>query len=217
MTTAPVAAHRDGAPWDEGFGGWGMSEQAGRADTAGLHAFGARHPKAATNLAAVALLGAGYLLAWAVHQVWFAGEPPFQVAGGISVFAVLFALALAIERIVQPFSASLGPDSSAARRALLAVAQEHDGGPGRAARLAEAKAALDDARDKTAVVTWGAASGLGFVLSSALNVTLLGIVLASGQQPWYWVDLLVTGLVVGAGTKPLNDLATRLQDKGTGV
>jgi hypothetical protein len=32
----------------------------------------------------------------------------------------------------------------------------------------------------------------------------------SGQPP-FWVDLLVTGLVVGAGTKPLHDLVSSME------
>jgi len=32
----------------------------------------------------------------------------------------------------------------------------------------------------------------------------------SGQPP-FWADLLVTGLVVGAGTKPLHDLVANIE------
>ena len=41
---------------------------------------------------------------------------------------------------------------------------------------------------------------------------LLTAVIATGSaQPPAWADLLVTGLVVGAGTKPLHDLVSRLE------
>jgi hypothetical protein len=49
-------------------------------------------------------------------------------------------------------------------------------------------------------------------LSSALNITLLQAIRGEGSgQPPFWADLLVTGLVVGAGTKPLHDLITKLE------
>jgi hypothetical protein len=97
----------------------------------------------------------------------------------------LFILALAIERALEPFSAKLGPDK--ARRT--------------------SRSEIEMCRQLTAVVTWGVATGLGFLLCAALNITLLQAVRANGSgQPPFWADLLVTGLVVGAGTKPLHDL-----------
>jgi hypothetical protein len=78
--------------------------------------------------------------------------------------------------------------------------------------IADAQAALADARNQTAFVTWGVASGLAAILAAALHITLLRT-LISGAQPQFWLDLLLTGLIVGAGTKPLNDLWTRLQNK----
>ena len=40
-----------------------------------------------------------------------------------------------------------------------------------------------------------------------LNITLMQAVRANGSgQPPFWADLLVTGLVGGAGTKPVHDL-----------
>jgi len=64
----------------------------------------------------------------------------------------------------------------------------------------------------TAVVTWGVATGLAFLLCAQLNLTLLQAVRAngSGQRP-FGADLLVTGLVVGAGTKPLHDLVSNIE------
>jgi len=44
-----------------------------------------------------------------------------------------------------------------------------------------------------------------------LNVTLMQAVRASnsGASP-FWADLLITGLVVGAGTKPLHNLVCNI-------
>lgn len=166
-----------------------------------------RGDKDFTGLAAVLLLAIGYGCGCLVHVIWYRDKSPFIVASGVSVFAVFFVLSLAIERIVQPFSGGLGPDTSTAKAALV------EAKTAASADVTQKRKAVENARDKTAVVTWGLASGLGFLLASVLNVTMLGTILAAGQEPWYWVDLLITGLVIGSGTKPLNDLVTRLQDK----
>jgi hypothetical protein len=58
------------------------------------------------------------------------------------------------------------------------------------------------------------ATGLSFLLCAKLNITLMEAVAANGSgQPPFWADLLVTGLVVGAGTKPLHDLVTNIERK----
>jgi FtsH-binding integral membrane protein len=163
-----------------------------------------------TYLSAVGLLVLGYFPALIVHQVWFRDKKPFIIASGVSIFALLFVLSLAIERIVQPFSGGLGPDTATAKKALA----DEKNGKNQTEALAKKRQVVEDCRDQTALVTWGLASGLGFLLSSILNVTMLGTILAAGPKPWYWADLLITGFVIGAGTKPLNDLVTRLQDKG---
>ena len=72
--------------------------------------------------------------------------------------------------------------------------------------------AIELSRRLTAVVTWGVATGLGFLLCAVLNITLMQAVRANGSgQPPFWADLLVTGLVVGAGTKPLHDLVANIE------
>jgi hypothetical protein len=67
-------------------------------------------------------------------------------------------------------------------------------------------------RRLTSVVTWGAATGLGFLVCALLNITLMQAVSATGSgAPPFGADLLVTGLVVGAGTKPLHDLVSSFE------
>lgn len=173
---------------------------------------------AATRLAALGLLVAGYLIAWGINAwIYDAERQPFKIATNLSAFAALFVLALAVERLVEPFSRGLGPDSEKSKEELTEkelVAEAKPGDQAAAKEVAETQAELNDARKKTAVVTWGLASGLGFILAAALNITLLAVIAAEGSgQPPYWVDLLVTGMVIGAGTKPLNDLVTQLEKK----
>jgi hypothetical protein len=130
---------------------------------------------------------ASFLIAWRLHG---STASTYRIDGQWSAFAGLFILALAIERALEPFSAKLGPDK--ARRT---TATE-----------------VELCRRLTAVVSWGVATGFGFVLCAALNITLLQAVRANGSgQPPFWADLLVTGLVVGAGTKPLHDLVSNIE------
>ena len=76
----------------------------------------------------------------------------------------------------------------------------------------EHQLAVDRCRRLTAVVTWGMATAAAFLLCAELNVTLMQAVRASSSgAPPFWADLLVTGLVVGAGTKPLHDLVANIE------
>lgn len=154
------------------------------------------------------------------------------VESSLNVFALLFVLALVIERVLQPFSQWLGPDTAKAKQRLREAQETADRetaaasallrGDGRgtidlketAKAVSDAKSDLDEGRDQTSVVAWAAASGLGIVLSGILGVGVLDVILASGA-PAFPVDMAITGMVIGAGTKPLNDLWSRLQNKST--
>ena len=131
-----------------------------------------------------------FFFAWVLHG---SSASTYRIDSEWSAFAGLFILALAIERALEPFSRKLGPDST-----------EHKKGRDRAG--------VETCRRLTAVVTWGVATGLAFLLCAQLNITLLQAVRANGSgQPPFWADLLVTGLVVGAGTKPLHDLVSNIE------
>ncbi|OLZ46667.1 hypothetical protein [Amycolatopsis keratiniphila] len=166
-------------------------------------------PNFSTIATGFTLLLVGYLLAvLVVHQAWGDATQP-QIATSFNAFALLFVMALAIERLVQPFAPALGPDSATPAAALQAAQAA-----GNQAAANTAKTALNEARNRTAIVTWGLATGLACLLAAGTNITLLhAITDRQGTQVAYWLDLLVTGLVVGAGTKPINDLWTRLQNK----
>lgn len=123
---------------------------------------------------------------------WLHGSTPstYRIGSQWGAFTGLFILALAIERALEPFSSKIGPD--------------------KATRTSPSQ--VETCRRLTAVVTWGVATGLGFLLCAQLNITLLQAVRANNSgQPPFWADLLVTGLVVGAGTKPLHDLVCSIE------
>ena len=156
----------------------------------------------------VGLAAAAFFIAWGLHG---SRSSTYRIDNQWSAFTGLFILALAIERAIAPFSRKLGPDTSKrkeARSRALASAQADN-----ATEIAvEYHLAVEMCRRLTAVVTWGVATGLAFLLCAQLNITLMQAVRANGSgAPPFWADLLVTGLVVGAGTKPLHDLVSNIE------
>ena len=164
-------------------------------------------------IAGTGLLVAGYAIALlGVHGLWHGVDQP-ELAAGMNPIVLVLAMAMAIERIIQPIAPLLGPDSAKPRRRLLQVKVDvpHNG-----TVIAKALADVTDARNKTAFVTWGFASGLACVIAAAINTTLLRILIdRNSAKPIvpFWLDLLLTGLIVGAGTKPINDAWSRLQNR----
>ena len=166
-------------------------------------------------IAAFVFLFAGWLVGMFVHQFIGSGNlfpwsAPlgYRVGAAWQAYAGLFVLAAAIERLIQPFSDFLG-DAPAAGTV--------GGQPGPPAQDAPAGGSLIFARidttskKNTAIVTWGVASGLGCLACALLGVGLLTAIQGDGTTPATWLDVLVSGLVVGAGTKPLHDLITNIQ------
>src|SRR5690606_1836664 len=119
----------------------------------------------------------------------------FRVSSDFSVFAALFVLALAIERVLQPVSRFIGPDTDAAKDKRDDAEAQVKNDPDDASKvlgLAQAKAEVDQSRQIGAILHWGVAIALGFVLAAKLNVLLLAAISASdAARPDPWVDLLV--------------------------
>lgn len=159
-------------------------------------------------VAALLMIGVGYGGACLINGA-IGRRAPIAISSSFNGFAVLFVMALAVERMVQPFSSWLGPDTDVQKQELASVQAQ---GGSSSADATKAQSDLQEGRDLTGVVCWGMATGIAFVLVSATNATLLSAILTSGKPTFYW-DLLLTGFAVGAGTKPLNDLVTRLQNK----
>jgi len=156
----------------------------------------------------VGLAVGAFFAAWGLHG---SASSTYRIDNQWSALTGLFILALAIERALEPFSRKLGPDTTK-RKAKRDKALAGPRPAGQRDRTPELQNAIEISRRLTAVVTWGVATGLGFLLCAVLNITLLQAVRANGSgQPPFWADLLVTGLVVGAGTKPLHDLVANIE------
>lgn len=167
-----------------------------------------KHQQLWYTVLALGIAAASFAGAWRLHGN---ASSTYRIDSQWGAFTGLFILALAIERALEPFSRKLGPDTTRRKDAQLrAVAGAL---PDDVAGIAvECQLAVDMCRRLTAVVTWGVATGLAFLLCAQLNITLMQAVRASGSgAPPFWADLVVTGLVVGAGTKPLHDLITGIE------
>ena len=111
--------------------------------------------------------------------------------------------------------AAVAQQAAAARQAAAAAEKE----------AAVAQAALHRSQSARAVLMWATASVVAMFACAALGVFLLRSVETPGpaktiaassapspaESPNRVLDLLVTGLVVGAGTKPLHDLISQIQ------
>jgi hypothetical protein len=77
------------------------------------------------------------------------------------------------------------------------------------------KAAVESARASRGILMWGLATCAAAVLSAGSGFYLLRILAENptwnGIPPW--LDALVTGLVVGSGTKPIHDVITKFQNQ----
>lgn len=123
---------------------------------------------------AYAIVGVGVALGWALYHVVKPGD--FVPAPGVSVFALFYILAQAIERTLEPASDSglLGTD-----------------------------------KDEKRLRMWAAACFLAMLACGGLGIFLLHAVGLSTVPPA--VDIGITGLAIGSGTKPLHDLIANIQ------
>ncbi len=214
-------------------------------------------------LAAFGILAVGTIVS---YVVWRSVKPAdFMPSSNYAVYAGLFVMALALERVLEPFSGLFVPSVKAkkaqstvmaahAKRAEVvaatsqlhaavvdpAAADQHAGEILQAAAAAQKDAAVAQkeqhhSQANRAVLMWATAAVLAMLACASLGIFLLrsiqtpsavngSTVSASvrsssaapsapspAKNPNRLLDLLVTGLVVGAGTKPLHDLISQIQ------
>jgi hypothetical protein len=78
-----------------------------------------------------------------------------------------------------------------------------------AAKAAAWQRVVDRIRRNTAVIAWGLASLLGMVLCGLFGLFMLRLI-GFPDVPKE-VDIVISGLAVGSGTKPLHDLISNIQ------
>jgi hypothetical protein len=155
------------------------------------------------------LVGGGLLGSW---LIWNTSQvATFRATSEGSIFAGIVVFTAAVERVLEPFMRWL-PGRAAQHRFDWALAAMENG-VGSTVAAAKAKADAEQARADKGVLAWGLATGMATVMSASGGFYLLHMIAANPQ--WNaiptWVDALVTGLIVGSGTKPVHDLISRVQ------
>ena len=178
---------------------------------------GQEQAAAAPNLPAssTAILTSLLLVVVAAGVSYMLPDPTvFHVGSTMAAYGVVFVFAAAVERVLEPFSNWL-PGRGARNAYEATVAAMMNGHPQvDLGMVARSKAAWERSVADRGVVLWGLATGLATVVSRGSGVYLLHMVAADNWNPQSipgWIDAIVTGLVVGSGTKPLHDVITRVQ------
>jgi len=149
-----------------------------------------------------------------------AGRGPvvsIQLKEGISVFAVSYLMAQFIERAVEPFSEIKLQKKSEAKlfsdtemiddlREMIDSLSEKKG-------KLEAEKKLEKYEAKRVIAMWGLASFLGILLCyftvglfEIVGVSFQPLAVASRTITGHTFDSILSGMIVGGGTKPLHDL-----------
>jgi len=151
-----------------------------------------------------------------------------EVSEGFASFAVIYIVAQAIERLIQPFTGFLVKakektevrnDLATSANTLRALQIRKEAPPETPAE--EAKEAVSKEREleqiqaDRAMMFWAAATGLALLVCGALELGLIESVAdVSGAGDWFrCMDVVITGIAVGSGTKPLHDLISFIQNK----
>jgi hypothetical protein len=167
-------------------------------------------PRMWATMIGLGLAGVGAVGAWDINTL--VGPTPFHVDNQMTVFVALLVFAGAVERLLEPFTRFL-PGRKEQELYEKAVADMDNGVPGAMNAAAHYKAAVDSARGSRGILAWGIATFFATLLSAGAGFYLLRML--SADPGWHgipaWADALVTGLIVGSGTKPLHDLVTRAQ------
>lgn len=166
---------------------------------------------------------AGSLLAWLLYT-WIR-PTPFDPRDGVGAFALLYVLAQVLERLYELFDPWVGKIGSTkdinnsgrrigkaealkTRDEAVVQARLNAGGGEAAEKAARAQQVVDQIRENRIVAVWGVMSFLALIASGALGCLLVRAV-ASTDVPSF-LDILITGLVIGGGTKPLHDLIVNI-------
>jgi len=185
--------------------------------------------KAADPASLKAIIPSIITVAAATVGMWFAYKYAIKpttigIAKSYVPYAAVIAVTAALERLLEPLSQQLMPSTAAKAEAAESrtAAQADAANPLMKAtdvqpkvnQAADAQAKVETLRTNRAVLFWAIASIFGVGISGGFGLFLLQSI-ATGHVNSF-LDLAVTGLTIGAGTKPTHDLITSLQAKASG-
>jgi hypothetical protein len=166
----------------------------------------------------------------------FAKEPEIviKVDEGFSVFAVLYIATQAIERFLEPIASTTLLGADKAEKAKKDVKQKADAlgallspatpdpAEGQVIEAAQEKRDADSKLQRLQanrkIMLWAVASVMGLATAVLMNLTLIesiaSVTKSGAAAGWFErLDVVITGLAIGGGTKPLHDLIANLESK----
>jgi hypothetical protein len=183
-------------------------------------------PESGYIVVGIILFGFGFALGLFLQNQYHPNMSKIPVLNaGVSIFALLYVYAQAIERFLVPFSwfgggflrwgsTTRGTKGTLAKKRQFAVAATERAGSTQET-VTEAAKAKHDAEQYSANLTagtFGIASLLAMAASGYSGVFLL---YAVGVHSNGWLDILITGLAVAGGTKPLHDLISNMSSSAS--
>lgn len=185
----------------------------------------AEPPSIRVTLLSLSAVAAAFILMGVAHQDWIKPVPSLKFASGYVPYAGVVAATAALERLLEPLSnllmnTQVQVDKKAAA-STKAIAQTAGANPdldiadvhAKTQDAADAQAKVNTQKANRAVFFWAIASICGIGISGGFGFFLLQSIATTGVNPY--LDLVVTGLTIGAGTKPTHDLITSLQAKAS--
>jgi hypothetical protein len=155
--------------------------------------------------------------------------PSLVLAPDMNAFALIYVAAQGVERLIEPFSHFVLSTTAEKKKiktetAAATTAASLDDAMAALGRAATAKAKVNLKKSERAVIFWALATVVGIAASAALGLRFLAAILAppaaeAAPAVAPWADVVLTGLVIGAGSKGLHDLIQKLQkpaDAGDG-
>ena len=159
-------------------------------------------------LAAYLWVGVSAFLGYMLAAHWVQPTPIKLVSvEGLTLFALFYIFAAAIERLVEPLK-NLIFDS---RKKQAINIRDHGKAAGNLQQAADGQAEINEARADSGIVTWAFATSFAMLGTSATGLFFLHAISIEGVS--LWLDVLITGLAIGAGTKPLHDLIGYIENK----
>ena len=153
-------------------------------------------------------IGICTFLGYMIAARWIKPTPLKLVSvEGLTLFAIFYIFAAAVERLVNPLKNLIfEPFKKRAQNK-----RDHGLAAGNLQQAADGQAEVNHYRSNSSVVTWAFATAFSILGTSATGLFFLHAIGIEGVS--LWLDILITGLAIGAGTKPLHDLIGYIENK----
>jgi hypothetical protein len=158
--------------------------------------------------AAYLLVAACSFLGYMMAAKWVKPTPLKLVSiEGLTLFAIFYIFAAAIERLVEPLKKLIFDG----RKKNAQNIRDDGRAAGNIQQAADGQAEINQTRADSDIVTWAFATSFAILGTSATGLFFLHAIGIEGVS--LWLDILITGLAIGAGTKPLHDLIGYIENK----